>query len=81
MSGNAFGVPQRWKVVAQVGVAQLDDPLGAGEVAQMVAAQIGQPGIIGELVCDDLLGCAEKTVWPPWARSRSRAVLLIVGPM
>ena len=32
-----------------------DDPHGAGEVAQAMAAQIGQPGVVGELVFDHFL--------------------------
>ena len=57
MSGNGIRCPQRREVVAQIGMAQLRNPNGAGEVAQPVAAQIGQPRVIGKLVFDHFLGC------------------------
>ena len=60
MRGNGIRCPQRWEVVAQIGMAQLRYPDGTGEVAQPVAAQIGQPRLVGKLVFDHLLGCGRN---------------------
>ena len=77
---RGVGCPQRWEVVAQIGMTQLRNPNGAGEVAQPVAAQISQPRVIGGWSSTISSVAADMTVWPPCARSRSRAVLLIVVP-
>jgi hypothetical protein len=66
--------------LARSGVAQLHHPLRAGQIAQRVGAQIGQPSPGREPIDYQRLGRADSTVCPPWARSRSRAVRLMVGP-
>ena len=53
---NGIRCPQRREVVAQIGVAQLRDPHGAGEITQRMAAQVGQPCLVGKLVLDHFLG-------------------------
>ena len=60
MGDNGAGCAQRREVVAQVGVAQLDDPLGPGQVAQRVGAQVGQRDIGRELIDDQRLGRARQ---------------------
>ena len=51
---------QRRKVVAQVGVAQLHHPLGAGQITQRMGTEVGQPGIGGQLVDHQVLGGARQ---------------------
>jgi hypothetical protein len=43
MDNNVVGGPKWWELVAQVGMAQLHHPFRAGQIAQPVGAQIGQP--------------------------------------
>ena len=79
---TAFGRPQRRELVVQVGMAQLHHPFGAGQIAQRMGAQVGQPRVLaGAGRRPDRSVAPDSTVWPPWARSRSRAVRLMVGPM
>ena len=47
-----MGSPQRREVIVKIGVAQLHDPFGTREVAQRVAAQVGQRDVGRELVDD-----------------------------
>ena len=46
---NAFRGPQRGKFVAGIGVAQLHNPLGPRQIAQLVGAQLRQPRIGGQV--------------------------------
>ncbi len=52
---NAFRGPQRGKFVARIGVAQLHNPLGPRQIAQLVRAQLRQPRIGGQVVDDQRL--------------------------
>jgi hypothetical protein len=58
MGDNHAGCAQRRELNAQIGMAQLHHPLGAGQIAQLVRPQIGQPRIGRETVEDHVLGCA-----------------------
>ena len=60
VGNNAFGNPQRWEVVDQVGVAQLHHSFGARQITQRMGAQIGQPGIGGKPVGHQILGGARQ---------------------
>ena len=55
---------QGWKLVVQVGMAQLDDPLGTAKIAQLVAAQRKQPGAGWQVVGHDLFGCTGEDGLP-----------------
>ena len=79
--GNGIRCPKRREIVAQIGMAQLHHPLGARQIAQRVGAEIGQPPSGGRWSTTNRFVAPDSTVWPPCARSRSRAVRLIVGPM
>ena len=50
--GNGIGGAQRREVVVQVGMAQLHNPFGAGQVAQRVGAEVVQRDVWRELVDD-----------------------------
>ena len=52
LGGNGIGGAQRWKVVVQVGVAELHHAFGAGQIAQRVGAQVGERDTLWELVDD-----------------------------
>ena len=51
---------QRREVVAQVGVAQLHHAFGPGQIPQRVGTEVGQPGVGGQLVDDQILGGARQ---------------------
>jgi hypothetical protein len=61
MGGNVIGGPRRREIIAQVGVAQLHDPLRAARIAQRLSSPIGQPGIGREVVDDQI---ARKVLQP-----------------
>ena len=42
---NVFQRAQRWEFVDQIRMAQLHDPFRAGNTAQLMSAQIGQPRV------------------------------------
>ena len=62
MGDNAAGCAQRRELIAKIGVAQLHHPLGAGQIAQLVRPQIGQPGIGRESIDNPVLGRARQHV-------------------
>ena len=45
MCSNGFRCAQWWKLVAQIGMAQLHHPFRAENTAQFVTAEMGQPGV------------------------------------
>ena len=59
MGDNAAGCAQRRELIAKIGVAQLHHPLGAGQIAQRVSPQIGQPGISRKLI-DNQIACGRR---------------------
>jgi hypothetical protein len=46
-----------------------------------MGAQVAEGDLWREFVDDKGFVAPDSTVWPPWARSRRRAVRLMVGPM
>ena len=60
--------PQRRELGSQVGVAELEDPLGAGQVREPVDAQIPERAPSGRASTASSAAAWDSTVWPPWAR-------------
>ena len=60
LGDNRFGYAQRRELVDQVGMAQLHHPLRAGQIAQRMGAQIGQPRVGGKPVDDQRFGRARQ---------------------
>ena len=53
---NAFSGTQWREIIAKIGVAQLHHPFRAGQIAQRVSSQVGQPGAGRETIDHHDLG-------------------------
>lgn len=54
MGYSASRRTQRREPVAKIRMAQLHNPLGARQTAQLVSAKVGQPCVVGKEVDDEI---------------------------